>query len=287
MAAIKQSFNGTIDQTVRPYQTYTTQGVWVPASTVVSLKESVAYQFYPFFHPYVGRDRAAIPNPPPNAPPMMLSLIQRLREGGVSELEASDTLYMPQPQPQPTANPVPFTVLPNSTRATLTANASGKRPDGTTVNLTAGTPLTLPDNTRVQVTATGFQFNLPGLIPASGPSGIQDSVTSTIVPDSTVVTLPAGATLAMLTNDGSSVTLLPGASVSLRSGLPLPFFYEDFFVNQYDPDTDNVLGPLPVKNLDFSTQGPYAIYNWEIFFHAPLLIAIHLSQNQQYQDAQK
>src|ERR1035438_6931809 len=43
---------------------------------------------------------------------------------------------------------------------------------------------------------------------------------------------------------------------------------------------------LPVKNLDFSTQGPYAIYNWEIFFHAPLLIAIHLSQNQQYQDAQ-
>jgi len=47
-----------------------------------------------------------------------------------------------------------------------------------------------------------------------------------------------------------------------------------------------VLQPYPVKNLDFSTSGPYAIYNWEIFFHAPLLIAIHLSQNQQYQDAQ-
>jgi len=38
--------------------------------------------------------------------------------------------------------------------------------------------------------------------------------------------------------------------------------------------------------LDFTTSGAYAIYNWELFFHAPLLIAIHLSQNQKFQDAQ-
>ena len=41
-----------------------------------------------------------------------------------------------------------------------------------------------------------------------------------------------------------------------------------------------------MKELDFSTSGAYSIYNWELFFHAPLLIAIHLSQNQQFQDAQ-
>jgi hypothetical protein len=283
MPLINQSFHNTIDQTVRPYQTYTSIGVWGPTASVVARTESVGYQFYPFFHPYVGRDRAAIPNV---TPPLMLSLIQRLREGGVSELEASDTLYMPQPQPQPPANALPLTVLPNSTRATLAANVTAKRPDGTNVNLTAGTPLTLPDGTSVLVTATNFAFNLPGLIPASGSSGIQDSVTGTIVPDSTPVTLSASATLAVLTNDGSSANLPATTSVILSSGQPLPFFYEDFFASNYDPDMDNVLQPLPVKNLDFSTSGPYAIYNWEIFFHAPLLIAIHLSQNQQYQDAQ-
>src|SRR5262249_38820318 len=42
-----------------------------------------------------------------------------------------------------------------------------------------------------------------------------------------------------------------------------------------------------VKDLDFDTSGPYAGYNWELFYHAPLLIAIHLSQNQQFQDAQE
>lgn len=283
MPLLNQSFHNTIDQTVRPYQTFTTAGVWQTTSFVVSRTESVAYQFYPFFHPYVGRDRAAIPGV---TPPMMLSLIQRLRDGGVSELEASDTLYMPQPQPQPPASALPLTVLPNSTRATLAANVTGTRADGTNVSLTAGTPLTLPDNTSILVTATNFAFNLPGLIPASGSSGIQDSVTGTVVPDSTPVTLPAGATLAVLTNDGSSANLPANTSVILSSGLPLPFFYEDFFANTYSPDMDNVLQPLPVKNLDFSTSGPYAIYNWEIFFHAPLLIAIHLSQNQQYQDAQ-
>jgi hypothetical protein len=41
-----------------------------------------------------------------------------------------------------------------------------------------------------------------------------------------------------------------------------------------------------VNDLDFSISGAYSIYNWELFFHAPLMIAIHLSQNQQFQDAQ-
>src|SRR5262249_13374083 len=43
----------------------------------------------------------------------------------------------------------------------------------------------------------------------------------------------------------------------------------------------------PVEDLDFTISGAYSIYNWELFFHVPLLIAVHLSQNQQFKDAQK
>lgn len=42
----------------------------------------------------------------------------------------------------------------------------------------------------------------------------------------------------------------------------------------------------PVYELDFKYWGAYAVYNWEIFFHAPLTIAIHLSKNQRYEEAQ-
>ena len=292
--ANSQSFHNTVDQTVRPYQTYTSENVWAPASTVVSNTESVTYEFYPFFHPYVGRDRAFVRG-------MMLSLIQRLRDGGVTELEQSDTLYMPQPNPPSSAQPLQ--VQPGSTRATLAANVTGTRPgDGTSVALTAGTPLNLPDLTAVTVASNAtvsnvsgqpvvlsnpLNFTLPGEIPFSGSSGIQVTGSSTVVPDSTLVTLPAGATNAVLANDGSSINLPAGTSVTLSSGLPLPFFWESIFSStSYNPDPAYVTQPYPVKNLDFSTSGPYAIYNWEIFFHAPLLIAIHLSQNQQYQDAQ-
>ena len=39
--------------------------------------------------------------------------------------------------------------------------------------------------------------------------------------------------------------------------------------------------------LDFSFGGAFAIYNWEIFFHAPLMIAIKLSQNQRFEEAMR
>jgi hypothetical protein len=41
----------------------------------------------------------------------------------------------------------------------------------------------------------------------------------------------------------------------------------------------------PVEDVDFE-DGAYAIYNWELFFHAPLLVADRLSKNQRYEDAQ-
>jgi hypothetical protein len=42
----------------------------------------------------------------------------------------------------------------------------------------------------------------------------------------------------------------------------------------------------PRENVDFSPDGAYSPYNWELFFHAPLLIANSLSQNQHFEEAQ-
>ncbi|XXT18781.1 hypothetical protein WME94_52000 [Sorangium sp. So ce429] len=60
-----------------------------------------------------------------------------------------------------------------------------------------------------------------------------------------------------------------------------------FFTNAYDPDPDLVEQPHPVKELDFSSRGPYAVYNWELFFHVPFAIAVHLSKNQRFEEAQR
>ena len=39
--------------------------------------------------------------------------------------------------------------------------------------------------------------------------------------------------------------------------------------------------------LDFSRMGAYSVYNWELFFHAPLYVAERLSQSQRFEDALK
>jgi len=45
---------------------------------------------------------------------------------------------------------------------------------------------------------------------------------------------------------------------------------------------------LPVDDLDFDYQsGAYAVYNWEVFYHVPFTIAVHLSKNGWYAEAQR
>ncbi len=41
----------------------------------------------------------------------------------------------------------------------------------------------------------------------------------------------------------------------------------------------------PKEVVDFSPDGAYSSYNWELFFHAPLLIANSLSKNQRFEEA--
>jgi hypothetical protein len=83
-----------------------------------------------------------------------------------------------------------------------------------------------------------------------------------------------------------------GSFVTLPNGKPRPVLYEELFSqSSYAPNPDLVPdtadSPWPVKDLDFTSSGAYSVYNWELFYHVPLEVAIHLSQNQRFEDAQK
>jgi len=51
-----------------------------------------------------------------------------------------------------------------------------------------------------------------------------------------------------------------------------------------DPSTDAY---YPREIVDFSPDGAYAPYNWELFFHVPLFIANTLSKNQRFEEARE
>lgn len=41
----------------------------------------------------------------------------------------------------------------------------------------------------------------------------------------------------------------------------------------------------PVEDLDFTSDGSYSGYNWELFFHVPFLLATRLTKNQRFEEA--
>ena len=63
------------------------------------------------------------------------------------------------------------------------------------------------------------------------------------------------------------------------------WFWNDY--GQPAPPSSSVhVNPNP-KNIDVSIGGPYANYNWELIYHIPVMIAVHLSNNQRFNEAQK
>ncbi len=58
------------------------------------------------------------------------------------------------------------------------------------------------------------------------------------------------------------------------------------FVSKYQP-APIVYNSYPSDKVDFDFVGAYSSYNWELFFHTPLMIAQRLMDNQQFSDAQK
>jgi hypothetical protein len=60
---------------------------------------------------------------------------------------------------------------------------------------------------------------------------------------------------------------------------------DPFFAATYAPVS--VAQPYPKDEFDFSYGGAYSLYNWELFFHVPLMIAVALSTNRRFEDALK
>jgi hypothetical protein len=54
----------------------------------------------------------------------------------------------------------------------------------------------------------------------------------------------------------------------------------------YAPSAAMVAEPYPTERVDFD-RGAYACYNWELFFHIPMLVAVSLSKNQRFEEAMK
>lgn len=57
----------------------------------------------------------------------------------------------------------------------------------------------------------------------------------------------------------------------------------ELFGARYGP-TEEVARPYPREHVDFG-GGAYALYNWELFFHIPMLVAVSLARNQRFADA--
>ncbi|MCB0837878.1 MAG: hypothetical protein KDD99_14495, partial [Bacteroidetes bacterium] len=60
----------------------------------------------------------------------------------------------------------------------------------------------------------------------------------------------------------------------------------NYHFSTYQPVSPNKADETAIRDIvDFSFGGAYSIYNWEIFFHAPMMIANQLSQNQRFEEA--
>jgi hypothetical protein len=56
------------------------------------------------------------------------------------------------------------------------------------------------------------------------------------------------------------------------------------FEDSYAP-TSLVPAPYPTNEIDFEYGGAYSQYNWELFFHVPMLVACRLKDDQRFEEA--
>ncbi|MEO7975515.1 neuraminidase-like domain-containing protein [Flavobacterium sp.] len=59
-----------------------------------------------------------------------------------------------------------------------------------------------------------------------------------------------------------------------------------FNFSSYGPGSSTLTdSSAQTDKVDFSFGGAYSVYNWELFFHAPLMVACKLMQNQKFEEA--
>jgi hypothetical protein len=192
--------------------------------------------------------------------PYVGRLVERLSEGSVRGLQAADTEY--------------------STPVVLAAATSVTQPDDSVVTLTAGEEVRLADGARLTL-ADRTAVRL------AGGQLVRRDTGAAVTPRLPVAaTLPRGARVTRA--DGTRATLTADADVRLQTAPRLAFYEPLFTPTRYDPDPAQVdAAHWPAKELGFSTGGGYAVYNWEIFFHVPFTIAVHLSKNGRFEEAQR
>ena len=252
-------------------------------------EREISYRFYLHQHPYVQQ------------------LVKRLISKGTAGLQAADTEYAP--------NDVS---LPGSIEIALGKNVVLTIPVGSRIALLSKVRAT-SDAGPIEL-AAHMEFETAGAVPATLPDGLKatlvddmagipsaDAVftilsdSNAVVFDNTKVTLNAATPLALydgtqaMAAAGTQVLLVGGTQFTVPNGIqatllkskPRPVLFADFFDAVYNPNTTLVQRPYPVKDLDFTYSGAYSVYNWELFFHVPITIAIHLSKNQRFGEAQR
>src|SRR5204862_6278749 len=78
--------------------------------------------------------------------------------------------------------------------------------------------------------------------------------------------------------------LLTLANQQLTDAQSNPYSQSHYPSNQV-AGTYPIEAPYPVEDVDFQQSGAYSLYNWELFFHIPLMIAQKLSSNQRFEEA--
>lgn len=273
------------------------------SSSVVETKEAkeffiqereVRYRFYLHQHPYVTQ------------------LTQRLINKGSSGLQAADTEYAPDNGSLPGSIEIAMNsdvdlTIPSGSRISILADVRATRPGGVSYNLEASADSPLDIKTADDVLGklpVGLKVTLVDSMAVTPSIGSLFKVdedrnaiilgdikitlnekTSITLYDGMQATIDAG-TQVLLAN-GTQLTIPKKTQVKLLKSKPLPVLFADFFDATYGPNSALVQQPYPVKDLDFTSGGAYSAYNWELFFHVPITIAIHLSKNQRYAEAQR
>ncbi len=211
-------------------------------------QRELSYRFYPHFHPYAG------------------AFSKRLIQKSVRGLQAIDTEYLRNADGT-------FAVLPGSVRVLLDGKTPVFLPDGKLVKLPDGTVAKLP-GAHLAATPNGLRFTRAD---GSPPAHIMEGEAVSLA-EPVTVTLPSG----------DSVPLDSQSKLTLLDSQPRPVLFAELFSPRtYAPDSEVVSQPYPVKDVDFTSSGAYSVYNWELFYHVPLMVGMHLSKNQRFEEAQR
>ncbi len=251
-------------------------------------ERELSYRFYLHQHPYLQQ------------------LMQRLLSKGTAGLQAADTEYETDGTSLPGSIRIEVDsgarlMIPVNSRIILLENVRGMS-GGTAIDLTAGMEARVINATRVTAPDGLKMMLVEGIkIPSGDTPFIPPANSKAIVSDDTKITLGTATRLTFYNGlqvtipaetpfnltRSTQLTLPANTRTQILDSRPRPVLFADFFDAAYRPDTTLVQWPYPVKDLDFSSSGAYAVYNWELFFHVPITIAIHLSKNHRFAEAQR